>query len=339
MTPRLIRTAVAASIAAVLLALSPLALAAAEQGDAGDLRSGARDLGGEAVTTIDGTFYDGSDADMYRICLTDGASFSADTVGATTLDTQLFLLTADGHGVYANDDWNDDTHGSRLPANHRFSPSGGGEFYVAISSFNNDPTSAQGEIFQDNFNSRLYPDNVLDANGFGAEGAHTGWHRHKSGASGSYRITLTGTRPCVPPDTTAPTIDLRSPVDGARVRQGAEVEVDFSCADEGGSGLDSCVGTTPDGAKLDTSALGEVTVTVTARDKAGNQTVARHAVTVVDETPPRIALASPANAAVYERGEQVTADYSARTRPAAPASPRALGPCRTARRSTPRASA
>ena len=56
---------------------------------------------------ICGSFTDASDADVYRICLSDGDSFSASTVGATTpttLDTQLFLFDSQGYGVYANDD-------------------------------------------------------------------------------------------------------------------------------------------------------------------------------------------------------------------------------------------
>jgi hypothetical protein len=286
-------------------------MAASEQGEAGDLRATAQDLGNEAVTTITGTYLDAADADMYRICLTDGRSFSASTVGATTLDTQLFLLTADGHGVYANDDWSFQ-RGSKLPANHRFSPTTGGVYYLAISSFNRDPQSLQGEIFQDDFSAMLYPDSVIDANGFGADGAHIGWHGRAAGQAGNYTITLTGVGLC---DTTPPTVDLRAPADGARVKQGADLEVDFSCADEGGSGLDSCVGSTPDGAKLDTTKLGEVSVTVTARDKADNETVAKHTVTIVDETAPTVTIDSPVAGGVYEQGEVVTADYSCADEP------------------------
>ena len=311
MTPRLIRIAVTASIAAVLLALAPWAFAASEQGDAGDLRATAQNLGNEAVTTITGTYLSAADADMYRVCLTDGRSFSASTVGATTLDTQLFLLSEDGHGVYANDDWNS-LKGSKLPANHDFSPQTGGVYYLAISSHNKDPHSLQGEIFQDqiDINPAIYPDYVVDANGFGGALPHVSWHGRESGQSGSYTITLTGVRVCPPPDTTAPTVDLRTPANGARVKQGADVVVDFSCADEGGSGLDSCVGSMPDGAKLDTSTLGDVSVTVTARDKAGNQTVVTNTVTVVDETAPAVTVDSPLNGGVYARGESVVADYS-----------------------------
>jgi hypothetical protein len=278
-------------------------------GDAGDLPAISQDLGAGAVTTIWGTFSDAADADVYRFCLSDGGSFSATTVGATTLDTQMFLLNSQGYGIYANDDASG-SRGSLLPAHHRFSPSVGGEYYLAISSYNRDPQSVQGEIFQDNYSRFVYPDGVLDPNGFGAAEPINGWAGRAPGGPGLYRITLTGTVTCVPPDTTAPSVDLRSPVDGAQVKQGASVIVDFSCSDEGSSGLASCVGTTPDNAQLDTSELGESSVTVTARDGAGNETVVTHTVTVVDQTKPTVTLTTPADGAVFTRGQQVAAAYS-----------------------------
>ena len=312
MTPGSIRTAACAVIAALTLALAPGAFAANEVGDAGDLRVTANDMGDSAVTEINGAFTDAMDADVYRICLTDGASFSASTVGGTfpsNLDTQIFLLDAQGYGIYANDDAATGIRASTLPAQHRFSPATGGEYFLAVSQYNRDPQSSQGEIFQDNFSRMQFPDGVIFANGFGAAETLSGWNGRAPGGLGTYRITLTGTRACVPPDTTPPTVDLRSPVDGSHVAQGAEVVVDFSCADEGSSGLDSCVGSTPDGGTLDTSELGPVTVTVTARDRAGNQTVATSTVTVEDRTDPTVTLTTPADDAVYERGEDVAADY------------------------------
>ncbi|MFL5980950.1 MAG: DVUA0089 family protein, partial [Gaiellaceae bacterium] len=156
MTPGFIRTAACAVIAALALALAPGAFAANEAGDAGDLRVTANDMGGSAVTQINGTFTDAMDADLYRVCLSDGASFSASTVGATTLDTQMFLFDGQGYGVYANDDWGS-SRGSMLPAQHRFSPQTGGVYYLAVSQYNRDPQSSQGEIFQDNFSGLAFP--------------------------------------------------------------------------------------------------------------------------------------------------------------------------------------
>jgi hypothetical protein len=316
-TPGFIRTACAV-IAVLSLTFAPGAFAADEIGDAGDLRVTANDMGDSAVTQINGSFTGATDSDVYRLCLSDGASFSASSVGQTfppNLDTQLFLFDSQGYGIYANDDAAGGIRGSTLPAQHRFSPSAGGEYFLAISQYNRDPQSSQGEIFQDNFSHWLYPDGVLPANGFGGGETLSGWNGRAPGGEGTYRITLTGTASCVPPDTTPPTVDLRSPVDGSRVRQGAEVVVDFSCADEGSSGLDSCVGTPADGELLDTSELGDVSVTVTARDHAGNETVVTHTVTVVDETDPEVTIDTPQDGAVYARGEHVTADYSCADEP------------------------
>jgi hypothetical protein len=311
-TPGFIRSAACSVIAALTLALAPGAFAAHEVGDAGDLRASANDMGDSAVTQIDGSFTDAFDADVYRICLSNGTSFSASTVGATdpsSLDTQMFLFDAQGFGIYANDDWQGQ-RGSKLPANHRFSPTTGGEYYLAISSYNRDPQSVQGEIFQDTFNRFVYPDGVVNANGFGAAETLSGWNGRAAGRDGEYRITLTGTAACVPPDTTKPAVQITSPVDGSQVKQGAEVVAHFSCSDDGGSGLASCVGSTADGAKLDTSKLGPVTLTVTARDHAGNETVATSTVTVEDQTGPTVTLTTPSEGAVYARNEQVAAEYS-----------------------------
>jgi YVTN family beta-propeller protein len=83
----------------------------------------------------------------------------------------------------------------------------------------------------------------------------------------------------------APTVDLRTPADGAQVDQGADVAADYSCADDGGSGLASCTGDVPDGAALDTSTPGTFSFTVVARDGAGNETTVTHSYTVVAKQP------------------------------------------------------
>jgi len=308
---RLSRTAATAAIAVIFLGLAPSAFAASESGDAGDLPSTSQDLGSGAVTEILGSFTGGGDVDVYRVCLTDGASFSASTVAPMSLDTQLFLFDADGLGVYSNDDAGIGVRGSRLPAQHLFSPTSGGEYFIGLSSFNNDPRSDAGEIFPDVFSSSLYPDGVVNAAGVGSDEPVSSWIGLTRGPAGLYRINLTGTTGC---DTTPPTVAL-SPADGAHVKQGAEVVVDFSCSDTGGSGLASCIGTVSDGALLDTSQLGEVSVTVTALDHAGNQTVVTNTATVVDETKPTITLTTPAAGAVYELGEQVLAEYSCADEP------------------------
>ena len=80
-----------------------------------------------------------------------------------------------------------------------------------------------------------------------------------------------------PRDEQAPTIDLATPAEGAQYDAGRRRPADYSCADEGGSGLASCTGDVPDGDPLDTSTPGSHDFTVVARDGDGNETTVRTA--------------------------------------------------------------
>ena len=74
-----------------------------------------------------------------------------------------------------------------------------------------------------------------------------------------------------PPDTTAPTISITSPVDGSVFAQGQQVLARYGCVDEnGGSGLATCAGPAIDGQPIDMS-LGAHGFQVHATDLAGNQ--------------------------------------------------------------------
>ena len=251
------------------------------------------------MDAIDGSIATDTDQDLYRVCLEGGGSFSATTVGGTDLDTQLFLFDAAGLGVYGNDD-SQATRQSTLPALHELTPTAPGIYLLAITPYNRDPGSAAGAIFGSG--------GVLAPTGPGAGQPLSGWSG-RIGVPGDYRISLTGTAACAPPDTTAPSVDLRAPAEGARIPQGSALTVDFDCADEGGSGLASCEGSVPDGAQLDTSSLGTRAVTVTARDHAGNETVVTHSAQVVDATAPLITLRTPLDGAVYLLDQEVLADY------------------------------
>jgi hypothetical protein len=289
-------------ISLIALAFAPSALAADEQGDAGDVPATAQNLTRATVPSITGTIATGNDADLYRVCLTGGGSFSATTVGLSDVDTQLFLFDTTGLGIYAHDDGT--TKQSTLPAGHQLTPSASGEYILGISAYDRDPQSSGGPIFS---NVAF----VTAANGRGAAAPVEGWAGLPRD-SGAYTIALTGTRSC---DETPPVVDLRSPVDGDRVAQGAEVVVDYSCSDEGGSELSSCDGSVPDGATLDTSTLGPRTVSVTARDGAGNETTATATVEVVDQTAPVVELRTPEEDASYALGEEVLADYECSDEP------------------------
>jgi len=80
-----------------------------------------------------------------------------------------------------------------------------------------------------------------------------------------------GASECTPLDTTAPTITITAPADGATYFLGEAVNADYSCQDEdGGSGVASCDGTLANGTALDTSVVGAQSFTVDAEDNAGN---------------------------------------------------------------------
>ena len=181
----------------VVTAVLPLATGRAwalswtEAGDAGDLPAFAQQPGGAgALDSISGTIDSNADADMYRICLTGGGTFSATTVGGTApeLDTQLFLFNAAGAGVFANDD--DPVSGpqSTLPAGHALSPAAAGVYYLAVSTFNDDPLDAGGN---DIFVSGGFTAVVGPVDGDPVQG----WN-DLGGQSGDYTIALTGAVPC-----------------------------------------------------------------------------------------------------------------------------------------------
>jgi 6-phosphogluconolactonase (cycloisomerase 2 family) len=115
----------------------------------------------------------------------------------------------------------------------------------------------------------------------------------------------------LPRDEQAPTVDLRTPQEGAQYALGADARADYSCADDGGSGLASCTGDVPAGDPLDTSTPGAHSFTVVARDGAGNETTVTHGYSVTpDEQAPSVDLRAPQQGAQYDVGADVYADYS-----------------------------
>ena len=85
-------------------------------------------------------------------------------------------------------------------------------------------------------------------------------------------------------DQTAPTVTVNI-ADGAVYTQGRPVPLTFSCADDqGGSGIASCVGSTPSGSNLPTGTAGMQVLTITATDNVGNVTVKTVNYRVLDAT-------------------------------------------------------
>jgi len=86
-------------------------------------------------------------------------------------------------------------------------------------------------------------------------------------------------------DAVAPSVTVTRPADGETFPLNKVVTAAYKCVDRE-SGLDTCVGTVPNGSNLDTSTTGDHAFTVTATDKAGNQTVVTHHYQVVPRGGP-----------------------------------------------------
>ena len=156
-----------------------------EVGEAGDLPGTANvTTGSGALNEIRGNIGTG-DADMYQFRICSPTSFSATTVGGTSIDTQLFLFNANGNGVAFDDD---DPQGATLQSRltSAFTSSlPAGVFNLAVSTYDRDATSGGQEIWIDTpFNVERAPD------GPGAAGAVNAWSG--SGATGAYTVFLTG---------------------------------------------------------------------------------------------------------------------------------------------------
>ena len=83
-------------------------------------------------------------------------------------------------------------------------------------------------------------------------------------------------------DSTAPTITITTPAEGATYLLGQVVIADYACQDEaGGSGLASCEGDVPNGSPIDTSSVGSKSFTVNAADHAGNTALLTHNYSVI----------------------------------------------------------
>jgi len=111
-------------------------------------------------------------------------------------------------------------------------------------------------------------------------------------------------------DVIPPTATITTPAAGAEYPLGAQLYASYSCDDgPGGSGVDACIGTYPNGYPLPTDRLGTFTFTVDAFDKAANHGTATATYRVVDGTPPEITILSPVEGAQYLVGEPITPSY------------------------------
>lgn len=154
--------------------------------DVGDLPATARRAAGQtgALHEIRGTI-GASDADLYLIEICDASAFSATTTDSADFDTQLWLLSADGTGVAANDD---DPDGGRQSQLTSAFVSVNGRYLLGISGFDRDPVdAASAALWTDApFNVERGPD------GPGAANAVAGWADGNTPLVGAYTIRLSG---------------------------------------------------------------------------------------------------------------------------------------------------
>ncbi|MDW8052705.1 MAG: hypothetical protein RMJ83_09545 [Armatimonadota bacterium] len=185
-------------VAGVFVALSwAMALAGAqniyvERGDAGDLPTTAQlvqDANARGCQTpvdaIQGTLGE-DDVDMYVICITNPANFSAATVGLVEWDTQLWLFRCDGRGVVFNDDF-----GGLLQS--RIDNSTGciaqsGIYLLTISRYNRFPVNYEGQPLWDPGGN---PGGIRCPDGVRPNDPVFSWSG-STPLSGEYTIILTG---------------------------------------------------------------------------------------------------------------------------------------------------
>jgi hypothetical protein len=164
-------------------------------GDTGDTLAGAQTVNRPTphAIQITGSMGAANDADIYLIHICEPANFIATTAGGTTIDTQLFLFDTTGHGVvHDDDDWVTGTLQSRITSQF-VSSHPAGDYYLAITGYNQDPYDAGGNLIWNNtcplptggYQCERVPDGPGAANAFDHWVAGTTY-------TGNYTILLGG---------------------------------------------------------------------------------------------------------------------------------------------------
>jgi hypothetical protein len=173
-------------------------------GDAGDLPETAQSTGSDSITKIRGTIGASDDVDVYAITISAPSTFSATTIGGTSLDTALWLFDENGKGVVHNEDDPDASTGfqSRID-NRTFCITQPGRYYLAVSLFDRRAAGcSEGLIWATTpFRGVRCPDGPESTSRVG------GWSGSSS-STGRYIIFLTGVSgatagdpaDCPPPD-------------------------------------------------------------------------------------------------------------------------------------------
>lgn len=175
------------AVLAFALSLSAHAQVFTEGGDAGATLATANQPDVGRLLAIQGSLLSDTDADLFRIFVNDPSTFSATTVGGTSLDTSLFLLNWNGSPAYLNDD---DPSGlflqSTLSAANFTTPLMRGYYYLGVAASGFEPENINGQLLFAPFilsatetrgpATGLSPDTLFDftsLSGTGESGAYT----------------------------------------------------------------------------------------------------------------------------------------------------------------------
>lgn len=177
-------TQAAAIAAAVLLTFAPATAATwVESGDADNLPGAAQStVGPGPLTSITGTLPTESDVDMFRISITDNATFTAAITSLTTFaDADIWLFDANGFGISATNLVSAGVAkvtGANVPAN--------GDYFLAISSDMAAAINPPGAMWLPAYHQDVAP------NGPGAALAITSWVGASVNNTTAYTVLLTG---------------------------------------------------------------------------------------------------------------------------------------------------
>ena len=171
----------------------------AEVGDAGDTLATAQQIlgtTGTALSSISGaiTLTNAiSDGDMYEIYIPNPTAFAASNTafvsGANNFDSQIFIFSATGLGLAANDDSPNGGSQSSIPAGS-FSGAAG-NYYILVDGSGRYAASSTGVIFPNYTDGVTDPTGVYGPTGPGGGNVLSGYTGN-SNEAGSYVLALTG---------------------------------------------------------------------------------------------------------------------------------------------------
>jgi hypothetical protein len=173
-------------------------------------------MGTGPITTITGTLNAITDADVYRVRVTDFALFRASLI-LTPIppDTQIFLFDGDGYGIAFCDDYAaaSSSYGELPVGNPLYNTRPPGDVLIAVTEWDLDPSSTGGPIF-----GQQYP-GVFGATGAGASQPLSSWFGAAQSSPYNYTLTLEGCEYYHPPDM-ALEFNTMSVADGGTVNVG-----------------------------------------------------------------------------------------------------------------------